>query len=191
MTGTDGGKSTIIVESETDKITINSFRTGYRFGLERLMPNGQSDTNFVFADAYTADPPPSFFIRLSNQKYVFKHERYGTPYGISSYHNLIKIDSNGALESYQNYYNGYFTSHITCPVVLGQQQDGKVIASGWDKLYRFDSDLNVSTAEITSCSNFSQLGDKTSAILQADDKMVVAGRTTNGGNLTLIRTLPN
>ena len=105
-------------------------------------------------------------------------------------HKLLKLDTLGAMESTVTFHTGTESSS-QCPSILVQQQDDRVIAASLNKMYRFDSEINLSTAEIRSCSNFSQMSNTTEAIIQPDDKIVVAGRYTGGGNLMLVRVLAN
>lgn len=106
-------------------------------------------------------------------------------------HKLLNLDTSGAQESIITFYTGNNESGSECPAMLVQQQDGKVIAATGSKMYRFDSDINPGSSETRSCSNFSQVNDKTPAAIQSDDKIVVAGRYSGGGNLILVRILTN
>jgi uncharacterized delta-60 repeat protein len=182
----------VLVENESGKITIGggSLLNSYRATGERLLPDGQKDTSFVLTNEYACCGAPGGFIRLSNQKYVFQFTQPAYPqYGIfNEVRRLLEIESSGALSS-TVLYQSIAPSDNGCPNVLAQQQDGKVIATGTDRLFRFNANLDTNTAEVNFCSSFSNLTNKTRGVLQAGDKMIVAGRYNN--NLTLVRTIPN
>lgn len=181
----------VVVENESGKITIGGGANhSYRAGGERLLPNGQQDPSFVLTDSYACCFAPGGFIRLSNQKYVFRFTQPAYP-SLGVYYDvrrLLVVESNGALNSSVTY-QADAISDSECPKVLAQQQDGKVIATGSDRLYRFNANLDPNTAEVNFCSSFNGLTNKTPGVLQANDKMIVAGRYNN--NLTLVRTVPN
>lgn len=180
----------VLVESETDKITIGGIDPMTYSGVlaERRLPNGQIDPGFVSESVSGFYHYAQGFIRLSNQKYVFAGAQPGSPYmNIAPLARLAKLDSTGVLESRVTYQEG--SDDNKCPLILAEQTDGKVIAQGMGRLYRFNTDLDPNTAEINFCSSFTNFTSITRAVLQADDKMVVAGRYNS--NLVLVRTLPN
>lgn len=184
-----GGFSiSVIVESGTNNITVGSSQsiTGPK-GLERFFPNGQRDTNFIFADR-ASEGFATKFIRLSSGpkrgKYII--QIYPGFYGLPE-RQFFTIDNTGAWEKTNAY--GSSSSSGYCPNILAQQQNGKVIFGAPDRLLRLDSYLDMTSSELNYCSNFSYLTNITDGVLQTDDKMIVAGRYS--GYLTLVRTLPN
>lgn len=193
VTGILGFTFSLAVEAESGKITVGGHGAAniYHIGLERFMAGGQKDAGFVFADSPAYGYGFRSFIRLPNQKYVFK---YADLPSFTNYyftiHRLLKINPDGSQEASVAFYQGSETNW-DCPGMLVQQQDGKVLTNSATIMHRFDSEINLSTQETRSCSNFSQMSDKTHAAIQPDDKLVVAGRYTGGGNLMLVRILPN
>lgn len=178
----------MIVESDTGKITVGSAKTPNfaPAGLERLMPDGQRDESVLFAN-FQHEGFTEPFIRLSTQKYVIPI----VPgfYQIPNY-KLVKLNANGTYASAITYANAGTSGY--CPRIIAQQRDGKVVAYAPDRLFRFDSELNSSSAETMSCSTyFSAFTNQTRAVLQTDDKMIFAGRYEGGGNLVIVRTLPD
>ena len=188
------GLVSVLVEAASGKITIGGCAPpNYRFSAERKLLNGQNDPDFaatVSGLGCLGIYAPGL-IKLSNQKYVFQLIQPTNPqFPLPEVDRLLQFGANGVFESPINYHTSESTSTPSnCPNVLAQQGDGKVVASGQDRMYRFNGNLDVNTAEINFCSAFVNLTNRTRGVLQTNDRMVIAGRYN--GYLTLVRTLSN
>ncbi|MGB7069028.1 MAG: hypothetical protein WBD22_05995 [Pyrinomonadaceae bacterium] len=194
-TDIQGQTFSMFVETENGKITIGGLditeippclRSG------RLMPDGESDPSF-FADFSNPDGffAPRDLLRLSNQKYVFRTDTgSGMPFPPPTSF-LTILDMFGGLETRFPFHTKEDSTPNYAPVILAQQSDGKVIVSGHQTIYSLNSDLDPGSAQMCNCDPaFELFSNKTSAVLQPDNKMVTAARHKVTGNLSLIRTLP-
>jgi uncharacterized delta-60 repeat protein len=182
----------VFVESGTNNVTIGGAVGPYQSGAERFLASGQPDPSFVptaVNGSYYGGP--GGFVRLADQKYVFQGvQPVYDPNGQLVYRaGLMRLDAAGASEPYLLFQTG--ADDNNCPQILAQQSDGRVVSAGIGRLYRFNSALDVNSAAIGFCSSFNTITAMTRAVLQPDDKMLVAGRYDGTGNLMLVRTLPD
>lgn len=160
------------------------------FGIQRFLPTGIPDPTFThWGGTYNNWLTISYrFVRKANGQFVINELFYNiTGGGVTVNSNLVRMNSAGSFTSRSQYEHANIIAY-TCPEILAEQQDGKVILKGasGEHLYRYAA--NFLTIQTSSCANFSFMDIKTPAVLQADDKMVVAGRS-NGG-LVMVRTIP-
>lgn len=186
----------------TDPTTGNILISGRRrsdpndYGVERFLPSGVLDPSFThWGAAYGGHitSNPSSFLRLSAGTFVL-NERWTTPWGgsVRLGANIVRLNASGAFTSRTSYEPDTSVPGGgpagPCPELMAQQQDGKLVLKGAnsDELFRFST--NFASVQTMSCSSFTQLANKSHAVLQPDDKMIVAG--TYGGVITIVRTLP-
>jgi hypothetical protein len=176
------------VETTGGKILVGGVATGYTgFGIVRWTSNGIIDNSFIFANEYIDQTYPSSFTNLFDGRYVMP--RYGFGNGtLPSYAKLPVLDPNGIYQSTMTIESASSGQPWTgpCPTILGLQQDGRLVVKGLTKMHRYDPTLSTKTSN--ACVNYASLENKTSAVLQADDKMLAAGRYN--GNIAMVRTLP-
>lgn len=173
-----------VVEPDA-KITIGGmgFDTTNKV-LERKLSNGQTDLSFSPTPSTTVGFVGTGLVRLANDKYtmrVFNLASNGTVTLI-----LDKYSSTGVFEGGVGLYNS--PSSARCPDLFANQNDGKLVVSNGEFIFRLSSDLDTGTLEKYDCSNIDGVSSYHAAI-QSDDKMVAAGSYNN--YLILVRVLPN
>jgi uncharacterized delta-60 repeat protein len=159
-------------------------------GVERFLPTGAPDPAFTqWGATYNTWLFNSYrVLRKANGSFVMNERWYNiTGGGTTVGSNLVRLNSVGSFTS-RSVYESANTLAYTCPDVMAEQQDGKVILKGasGEHLYRYAA--NFLTIQTNSCSSFVSLSGKTEAVLQPDDKMVTAGRYN--GSIGIIRTIP-
>jgi hypothetical protein len=182
----------IAVDPTSGNILIGDRRRSNiaQFGIQRFLPTGFPDPTFTHWGAtYNTWPYVSYrFVRRSNGQFVMNERTYNiTGGGVTVDSHLVRLTSTGNFTSRSGYEHANILAYA-CPEILAEQQDGKVILRGasGEHLYRYSA--NFLTIQTSSCSSYSLIQGFTYAVLQPDDKMLVAGRYN--GNIMIIRTIP-
>ncbi len=186
------------VDSTTGNVLVGgrSRSDALRYGVERFLTSGALDTSFNnWGATYAGWTPanPIQFVRLTNGQFVVNDRWFNVASGGGGTlgANYVRLSSNGAFTSSSQYEPTTFVPgglEGSCPDIMDQQQDGKLVVKGQNstKLYRFAA--NFSTIQTITCSSYVPFGVPTPAVLQTDDKMIAAG--LYNGYLAMIRTIP-
>ena len=165
------------------------------YGVERFLTTGVLDPTFThWGAAYGGwvGSNPSSFVRLANGEFVLNERSYNVAVGGATlWASIVRLSSSGSFISRSLYEPSEFVYGApagSCPDVIAQQQNGKVVLKGAnsDELFRFSTDF--STVHTMSCSSYSSMSSPTPAVLQSDDKMIAAG--IYNGAIVIVRTLP-
>jgi len=170
-----------VVESD-GKITIGG-KTAEDYvskELVRKLSDGSPDPTFfpTPSSIYVGMMAPSGLIKLSNSKYLIISLNLGGP-GAST--GLDLFSAKGFYETSSSLFD-----IGSCPAILTNQSDGKILIQLTGPLFRIDADLG--SQEWINCQNLQGVQWQRGAI-QTDDKIVVAG--VYNDNLFLARLLPN
>ncbi len=175
--------------STGDIIVAGTFNGGGSFGLMRWRENGDVDPSFQVDPQDTGVFITGDHIKQQNGNYLMREKFWGYMNQLPSGAAFHEFRANGQYNRRVSFeYFPYLSAVEPCPSVFAEQSDGRIVAGGVSKLYRFDADLNAASKQSSNCDSYASVANPTEAVLQPDDKMLSAGRYN--GSIILVRTLP-